>query len=364
VTDPKSSEFVLKQLHKKVENSLDLFEKVAHRYPNLVWEVGFSGGKDSTVVCHLLFEYLMRALTKRLLKPLSVYVLYSDTLLDAPILRRHALEILGQMQTFSREKLSGLVRVHILKPKENEDFLSLMLERGYPAPHRRFRWCMDRLKIEPTTRFLSQFRKYVMITGVRRDESAARSRNMIKRGQTRKISTIDNVIMFAPILDWKEGDVWTFLRVFKQPWNGHGYEKLEAIYRTSDKLQGCTGGCQLTPNNRFGCWVCTVVKRDRMLERLNSLDPRYSLLHNAKEEIRKISLSLQYREKKTDGTYGKLNEAGREAVAKIISKVYSAFPDAFEGYLEDPLLREKLFKWISSSDKAIIKTCSSEPRSF
>ena len=203
-----------------------------------------------------------------------------------------------------------------------------------------------------------------MITGVRRDESLARTRNMVKRGQTRKISLIDNVVMVAPILDWEEDDVWSFLRLSKQPWNGEGYEKLEEIYKASDNLQGCTGGCQLTPNNRFGCWVCTVVQRDKMLERLSNLDPRYTLLHNAKEDMRRISLNTQYREKKPDGTYGKLNEAGRKAIADVISRVYATFPEAFEGYLEDTLLREKLFRWISLSDKVTIKKSTTKVDSF
>jgi 3'-phosphoadenosine 5'-phosphosulfate sulfotransferase (PAPS reductase)/FAD synthetase len=336
-----------KRLRKLVSASLRTLYKVSKIYNEYPWEIGFSGGKDSTVVCHLVMEYLKRAIIRRLPKPSTVHIVYSDTLLDVPILRQHTLQIISDIKRFSQSMFSDLIQVHILKPKEGQDFFSLMIERGYPAPHRRFRWCMDRLKIDPITSFLGKIGKCVMITGVRRDESIDRARNMVKRGQTHTISTMSGVIIVAPILFWKAQDVWSFLRICKQPWNGNTYEKLEAIYRATDVLRGCTGGCQIAPNNRFGCWVCTVVQRDKMLERLGALYPRYSLLHSAKEEIRKISLTPQYRERKPDGTYGRLNEAGRRAVASVISKLYPIFPEAFEGYLEDAQLREKLFKWIS-----------------
>ncbi len=72
-------------------------------------------------------------------------------------------------------------------------------------------------------------------------------------------------------LAWVEhnDDVWLFLMQFRNPW-GHDNKSLLTMY------QGATEGgeCPLvvdstTPScgsSRFGCWVCTVVEKDRSME--------------------------------------------------------------------------------------------------
>jgi DGQHR domain-containing protein len=82
-------------------------------------------------------------------------------------------------------------------------------------------------------------------------------------------ASLPNSLVYTPIEDWNNDDVWLFLMQIKNPW-GHDNKSLLGMY------QGATEGgeCPLvvdtsTPScgtSRFGCWVCTVVEKDRSME--------------------------------------------------------------------------------------------------
>jgi len=61
-----------------------------------------------------------------------------------------------------------VVRTH---PLPEESFWVNLLGRGYPAPNRTFRWCTDRMKIRPTSRFIreqvSHAGEAILLLGVR-----------------------------------------------------------------------------------------------------------------------------------------------------------------------------------------------------
>ncbi len=74
--------------------------------------------------------------------------------------------------------------------------------------------------------------------------------------------------MYTPIEDFSTDDVWTYLLSVPAPWGGENRD-LASLYRSAQ-----SGECPLvvdlsTPScggSRFGCWVCTVVERDRSME--------------------------------------------------------------------------------------------------
>jgi DNA sulfur modification protein DndC len=290
-----------------------------------------------------VLEYVKQALIDGSPLPPKIYILYSDTLLDLPILRRYVLSTLEKIKIYSK-RFDGLVEVRILKPAVGEDFFTLMVERGYPAPNFRFRWCMDRLKIDPTLNFLNSIGRFVMVSGVRRDESQTRRRNLQRRWQNSPIAEVDGVVMIAPILDWTLSDVWDFLKYYPQPWSGESYAALFDLYRISDSLEGCSR-CLLTPSSRFGCWVCTVVRRDRLLNNFAFLDGKYKAMLEAKERIRQISANPCYRLRGEDGRYKGLNDEGRQEIIKVIAEILLSAPEALEGYVEDEQLRQKIINW-------------------
>ena len=78
----------------KGDDSTTLFDSVrselldeyrqSHAAP---WIVGYSGGKDSTLVAHLVFEMLMALPPSQRSRP--VHIVSNDTLVESPLVVRH-----------------------------------------------------------------------------------------------------------------------------------------------------------------------------------------------------------------------------------------------------------------------------------
>jgi DNA sulfur modification protein DndC len=151
-----------------------------------------------------------------------------------------------------------------------------LIGRGYPAPSNRFRWCTERLKIDPANKFIlekvAQHGEVVMVLGVRKSESSTRAQVMslhkIRNSVLSRHSTLPNAFVYTPIEDFSLNDVWIYLLQLPSPW-GNNNRELVTLYRNAQ-----AGECPLvvdttTPscgNSRFGCWVCTVVNRDSSME--------------------------------------------------------------------------------------------------
>ena len=82
-------------------------------------------------------------------------------------------------------------------------------------------------------------------------------------------ASLPNSLVYTPIEDWNNDDVWLYLMQVKNPW-GHNNKSLLGMYQGASE----GGECPLvvdtsTPScgtSRFGCWVCTVVDKDRSME--------------------------------------------------------------------------------------------------
>ena len=94
---------------------------------------------------------------------------------------------------------------------------------------------------------------------------------------------------------------------------------------------GC--GCALLSDVRFGCWVCTVVRQDRM--------PSHPILRWARQRILEVSRDPRYRERRPGGGLGRLNEEGRREVARAFLEVAERYPEAL-GYDDLEGLKERL----------------------
>ncbi|MFK3959984.1 DNA phosphorothioation system sulfurtransferase DndC [Pseudalkalibacillus hwajinpoensis] len=240
------------------------------------WVVGYSGGKDSTVVIQLVFDALSELSPEELHK--KVYVISSDTLVETPLIIQSINTTLRRIQTKALE--IGLpIETHKVKPAPDQSFWSKIIGKGYPSPNQKFRWCTDRLKIDPANQFIldkvSKFGEVIMVLGVRDNESATRA-NVMKshsvEGKTlMKHSTLSNAYVYAPIRSFETDDVWDYLLSVPSPW-GDDNHALNKLYQDSssgecplvvDKsVKESAGSCG---NSRFGCWVCTVVNEDKAL---------------------------------------------------------------------------------------------------
>lgn len=238
------------------------------------WVIGYSGGKDSTTALQLIWYAISELPRDKREK--TIYVISSNTLVETPIIIDFIDETLENINKIaSREDMP--FKTQRLNPLITQSFWVNLIGRGYPAPQQRFRWCTDRLKIEPSNRFiLEQISKYgevVLVLGVRRQESATRAQVMslyqIPNSILSRHSKFPRAYVYTPIKDWSVGDVWDYLLQVPSPW-GKNNRDLVALY------QSAQGECPLvvddtTPscgNSRFGCWVCTVVTKDKSMTAL------------------------------------------------------------------------------------------------
>ncbi len=238
------------------------------------WIIGFSGGKDSTMMLQLVW-YALKEYPVELLQR-QIYVVCNNTLVENPKIIEFTEHILNKIEKAAFEQ-SMPVFVVRTTPKLEDTFWVNLIGKGYPAPNNAFRWCTERLKISPTTEFIknkiSQVGQAIILLGTRKEESASRSAsitNHTKEGTRLRSHVLPNAFVFSPIQDVTVSELWQYLNQVESPW-GADNKQLNALYRNANG-----GDCPLviddtTPscgNSRFGCWVCTVVKKDKSMEAL------------------------------------------------------------------------------------------------
>jgi len=247
-----------------------------YKSDNRPWVIGYSGGKDSTVVTRLVFEALMSLRKAERVKP--VFVVSSDTLVETPLVVTLIQETMDKMGKAALKHGLPIIVAPPVTPKADETFWVNLIGRGYPAPTRQFRWCTERMKIDPVSEFIrskvAAYGEVVVVLGSRMEESSSRAQVMrkhrIEGSRLSRHTSLPNAYVFTPIDQWSADDVWEYLFSGDAPWGGD-HQALFNLYKGSN-----AGECPLvidksTPscgNSRFGCWVCTVVQHDRAMEGL------------------------------------------------------------------------------------------------
>jgi DNA sulfur modification protein DndC len=243
-------------------------------HPTRPWIIGFSGGKDSTMLLQVIWNALKKIepalLTRR------IYVVCNDTLVENPRIVKFINTTLKKIQKAAN--LNNIpLEVHQTMPVLDDTFWVKLIGLGYPAPNKFYRWCTERLKIDPTTRFIketaSMNEEAIILLGTRSAESSNRAASIKKhevRGQRLRKHMLPNVYVYAPIKDIGTNELWQYLNQVPPPWGGT-HKELVTLYRNAN-----AGDCPLviddtTPscgNSRFGCWTCTVVNKDKSMEGL------------------------------------------------------------------------------------------------
>jgi DNA sulfur modification protein DndC len=260
--------------HRKLADIYEEVRRVYRQYPQ-PWVIGYSGGKDSTAVLQIVWTALSKLPPEERQKP--VFVIASDTKVETPVivdfiddtLRRIGETAAAAGMPFQTEKVM---------PTLNDSFWVNLIGRGYPAPTARFRWCTERMKIDPANRFIeekvTQYGEVIMVLGVRKAESSTRMQLMstyeVKDHILRRHSMLQGAYVYAPVAEFSTQDIWDYLLNVPSPWGGDN-RKLITLYRNAN-----AGECPLvidttTPscgNSRFGCWVCTVAMKDNSMEAL------------------------------------------------------------------------------------------------
>ena len=240
------------------------------------WILGFSGGKDSTCMIQLVWDALSKLPKSKLAK--KIYVISSDTLVESPKIVETVTSSLKEMERAAHASSLPL-ETNLVKPALEDTFWVCMIGKGYPAPASTFRWCTDRLKIKSANTFISErvseHGEVVMVLGSRKDESSTRAQvinaHQIKGSHLSNHNTLSQAFIYTPLRDFSTEDVWNYLlQNSTNPWGGNNRDLL-AMYRDANAAE-CplvidtnTASCG---NSRFGCWVCTVVDRDRSMENM------------------------------------------------------------------------------------------------
>ncbi len=255
----------------------DLLERTRELYleDSIPWVVGYSGGKDSTATLQLVWLALAGMEPEQRIKP--VHVISTDTLVENPIVAawvKRSLEVMSAAAT-----QQGLpLQAHRLTPDVKDTFWVNLIGKGYPAPRPKFRWCTERMKINPSNTFIRQVVRdngeAILVLGIRKAESQARGRSMARaeggrlRDQLSPNASLPNSLVYSPIEDWSNDDVWTFLMQVPNAW-GFDNKDLLTMYQGASE----DGECPLvvdtsTPScgdSRFGCWTCTLVDKDKSM---------------------------------------------------------------------------------------------------
>lgn len=239
------------------------------------WVVGYSGGKDSTAVLQVVWLALRGLPVEQRRKP--VYVISTDTLVENPVVAAwvtHSLDVMAKAAT--EQQLP--IQPNRLTPAVTDTFWVNLIGRGYPAPRHKFRWCTERLKIKPSNAFIrSVVRSHgeaILVLGTRKAESSGRAHRMneLESRRVRDLlspnQALPNCLVYTPVENWTNDDVWTFLMQSPNPW-GYSNKDLLSMYQGASP----DGECPLvvdasTPScgdSRFGCWVCTLVEKDKSM---------------------------------------------------------------------------------------------------
>lgn len=295
------------ELRSLFQGSQAVFDEIAaQNFPR--WVVTFSGGKDSTLTTILAVDYLL----ERKQRP-KLEIVYSDTLQEIPNMRDAASRMLWFLRRLS--KPTGIdIRVHVVVPPLRDRFWVKMIGKGYPPPGPIFRWCTERLKINPSKPLVYTGQRTAVLTGVRFGESANRTGRLNSScsggecGQSvwmRQAGRSHEIGYFAPILRWPTCKVWDFLH-FVGPDAGWQTAPVYALYGDT--------------NLRFGCWNCSLVTKDRTTEALiqREQSPGLKILRDFREYMISECKKPQHRLMR-DGHMGPLSlEFRRELLRKLL----------------------------------------------
>ena len=251
---------------------------LVYQHDRRPWMIGYSGGKDSTLLCCLVMEMLQRLPENKRNK--TVYIVSSDTMVENPIVCNYMHKMSKMINDFGT---SLNVKADIIYPEIKNTFWCKVIGLGYPTPEPPgFRWCTERLKIQPmnayTLNTIKNNGEVVLLLGVRKAESSYRANNIRSREIEGKLlvphNDIENAYVYNPLTEIPNENVWGFLLKGDaiSPW-GSDNKYLFSLYQGENlgEEKSVIGEIDkdkipVTGNSRFGCWICTMVKEDKSLK--------------------------------------------------------------------------------------------------
>lgn len=255
---------------------------IVYKHDDRPWLIGYSGGKDSTLLVSLVYEAMKRIKESGSELSKRVYIITSDTMVENPIVKEYMHSSSDSINKAAKN--DGLnIQADIIYPETDQTFWCRVIGLGYPTPEPPgFRWCTDRLKINPMNKYVNERIKergeIIVLLGVRKGESLTRMKTITAREIEGKLlnmhNDIPNAYVYNPITEIPNDLVWEFLLKddCKSPW-GTDMKYLFNLYQGENlgEEKSVLGEVDrdkipVTGNSRFGCWCCTMVKEDKSLQ--------------------------------------------------------------------------------------------------
>jgi DNA sulfur modification protein DndC len=256
-----------------IDERLDFILGQIRTFKDTVY-VAFSGGKDSSAVVKLIYNALLRSDQV----PCRFCIVYVDTGVENPVIDRYVKKTLQALKS-EAAKANIPLDCKVIEPAIDNSFFVRLIGRGYPPPTNSFRWCTKDIRIRPIKNFLKdQSGEVLVIIGSRFGESQQRDRSMRKAMSANSESDafyqkqrdgFPNAKLFTPIIDFSVSDVWDTLATLEYP-EAISAEILGQLYQEGSGECPTIRDFKDKPCSkaRFGCWTCTVVRRDRSAERM------------------------------------------------------------------------------------------------
>lgn len=248
-----------------VLDAIDVATEALRNRSRSRWIIGFSGGKDSTALLKILLSAWRRCDGQR---PRQFEVIYCDTGVENPVLDQYIKSLFLNLEIEAKEDQLPINPI-LLNAPISESFFVKIIGRGYPPPTNSFRWCTKSLRIEPVANYIERAvsEDAVVALGLRGDESQQRKRSIEKAGRShwqRQRESKISYDVFLPILDFDVPAVWDAVFGLARPKSIRPSE-LQELYRDA------SGECPIIKapssppcgSGRFGCWTCTVVRKDK-----------------------------------------------------------------------------------------------------
>jgi DNA sulfur modification protein DndC len=322
-----------------VEDIQKLTQEIQELYcsNNTPFVLGYSGGKDSSATLQLIWNAIALLPVEKRTK--AIHVMTTDTQVENPFVSTWVRQSLEKMK-IAAQKQQMPIEPHLLYPDTKNTFWVCLIGKGYPAPRHGFRWCTERLKINPTNHFIRRIIRIngevLLILGTRKAESQSRASTMAKYeiGQVSELlkfnsglgnslrysGTLPNAVIYSPIQDWRDDEVWLYLMQWENPWDNSNKD-LFAMYRGATADNECplvvdtsTPSCG---DSRFGCWVCTMVNKDKSMEAMIQNDEEKEWLQPLLDIRNELDIQNDRDKRDFRRIYGKVELFERNVDGKI-----------------------------------------------
>ena len=238
--------------------------------------ISYSGGKDSTSLLYIVCDMLNDLKNENIGLNKKVYIINSNTLAELPPLLKHLEHSLKMIRDYAVNYDLPLI-VEEVFPEIKDTLNVQLLGVGMPPPSNTFRWCTDKLKVNPIDKKIKSLfpnGEFISVIGTRKDESFDRSARIEKlsiKGTNLKINDrYPNASNLMPIEDWTTKDVWEhlfmqtndlvdidFLWKLYSDASGKDANECSFVAAGGKDIDNGKLGCGVS---RFGCWQCYMVR--------------------------------------------------------------------------------------------------------